>query len=101
MERLFDSSKALPSIPRVMQEIFATLNKEDFEVDEITRPLQQDPAMSAKVLRMANSAHYCQQRAVSSVDDAVVVVGLDAIRTMVIASGLVGSFSIIEPVKSS
>ena len=95
MERLFDSAKALPSIPRVLHEILATLNKSDIEIDEISKPLAQDPALSAKVLRMANAAHFGLQRQVSSVDDAIVMVGLDAVRTLVIASGLVGSFTAI------
>ena len=95
MERLFESAKALPSIPKVLHEILATLNQPDVDVDDISKPLGQDPALSAKVLRMANAAHFGLQRKVASVDDAIVMVGLDAVRTLVIASGLVGSFTAI------
>lgn len=95
MEKMFDSARALPSIPRVLQEVLATLNKKDVEISEVTTPLQKDPAMSAKVLRLANAAHFGLQKKVSGVDDAVTLVGLDAVRTLVIASGLIGSFTAI------
>ncbi|MFN7835710.1 MAG: HDOD domain-containing protein [Burkholderiaceae bacterium] len=95
MERLFENAKALPSIPRVLHEVIATLNKENFATEELTRPLEQDPTLLAKVLRMANSAHYRQDKSVASIDDALLVVGEDAVRTLVIASGLMGSFSAI------
>ena len=95
MERLLESTKALPSIPRVLHEILATLNRDDVEMEEITRPLKQDPALAAKVLRMANSAHYGLQRIVGSVEDAIFLVGVDAVRTLVITSGMVGSFQAI------
>lgn len=95
MEKMFDSARALPSIPRVLQEVLATLNKKDVEISEVTTPLQKDPAMSAKVLRLANAAHFGLQKKVVGVDDAVTLVGLDAVRTLVIASGLIGSFTAI------
>jgi len=95
MEKMFDSARALPSIPRVLQEVLATLNKKDVEISEITTPLQKDPAMSAKVLRLANAAHFGLQKKVKGVDDAITLVGLDAVRTLVIASGLIGSFTSI------
>ena len=95
MEKMFDSARALPSIPRVLQEVLATLNRNDVEISDVTTPLQKDPAMSAKVLRLANAAHFGLQKKVSSVDDAVTLVGLDAVRTLVIASGLIGSFTAI------
>lgn len=95
MEKMFDSARALPSIPRVLQEVLATLNKKDVEISEITTPLQKDPALSAKVLRLANAAHFGLQKKVVGVDDAVTLVGLDAVRTLVIASGLIGSFTAI------
>lgn len=95
MERLFDSAKTLPSIPRVLQELMESLNRDDVGVDEITKPLEQDPALAARVLRLANTAHFGAPRKVASVDDAIVLVGLEAVRLLVISSGLMGSFKAI------
>ncbi len=93
MERLFDSAKALPSIPRVMHDVLLTLNSNDVDVEQISKPLSLDPALSAKVLRLANSAHFGLPRQVGSIDDAIMLVGFEAVRTLVIASGLVGCFT--------
>jgi HD-like signal output (HDOD) protein len=44
---------------------------------------------------MANSAHYGLQRIIGSVEDAIFLVGIDAVRTLVITSGMIGSFHTI------
>jgi len=95
MERLFESAKSLPSIPKVLQELMASLNKDEVDVDEITKPMEQDPALAARVLRLANTAHFGAPRKVVSIDDAIVLVGLEAVRLLVISSGLMGSFKAI------
>lgn len=95
MERMLDSVRVLPSIPKALQEIMQTLNKTDVSPNQITEPLSSDPALSGKVLRMSNAAHYGLQRQVGSVEEAVLLVGMNAVRTMVIASGLMGSFNAI------
>ena len=47
--------------------------------------------MTTKLLRVANSAHYGLPRQVSSVQDASIIMGFPAVRTLVMASGMVDS----------
>lgn len=92
VDRLVDSVRALPSIPRALQEVMDTLNNEEASVSDIVDPLSRDMALTFKVLRMANAAHFGLQKQVASIDDAIHLVGLNAVRTMVISSGLMGAF---------
>jgi len=95
MDRLLESVRSLPSIPKALREMMESLNKEDVTIAQITTPLESDPALSAKVLRMSNAAHYGLPKQVASVEEAAYLVGMNAIRTMVISSGLMGSFDAI------
>jgi HD-like signal output (HDOD) protein len=52
--------------------------------------------LTAKVLRAANSAHYGGNRKVGSVSDAVYLLGFNAVRTLVLASGMTGAFTAPE-----
>jgi len=91
-DTLFQQQHALPTIPKVVQELINSFNDEDVSVDEISRKLVADQVLSAKILRLANSSYYHVSRSVGSVDDAVLMLGFMTVRTLVVSSGLVGGF---------
>lgn len=92
MQQIFDHVLEMPSISRVVQELIESFNDPRTNVDAIARKLRMDQALSAKVLRMANSARYGAGRQVTSIDSAVITLGFDAVRTLVVASGVTGAF---------
>lgn len=89
---LFQQPNALPVAPKVVQVLIASFNDEHVSSNEIARKLAADPVLSAKLLRLANSAYYKASRSVSTVKDAVMMLGFVTVRTLVISSGLVNSF---------
>ncbi|MEC5399323.1 HDOD domain-containing protein [Uliginosibacterium sp. H1] len=93
MERLFASIPNLPSMPKVVQEMIASLEDEDADIGGLVKQLRQDQSLSARVLRLANSSYYGASHKVGAIDDAVTVIGLNALRTIVIASGVTGAFT--------
>lgn len=92
MQEIFDHVLEMPSISRVVQELIETFSDPAANVDTIARKLRLDQALSAKVLRMANSTRYGPGRKIASIDSAVVALGFDALRTLVVASGVTGAF---------
>ena len=58
LDALFQQTQSLPTIPKVVQELIDTFNNEDVSIEEITRKLTADQVLSAKLLRLANSAYY-------------------------------------------
>ena len=89
---LFQQPNALPSAPKVVQELISSFNDENVSADNIARKLAADPVLSAKLLRLANSAYYHVSHSVSTVNDAVMMLGFVTVRTLVISSGLVDGF---------
>lgn len=96
LEALFDHPQALPSAPGVVQELINSFADEDVSTNEIARKIAADQVLSAKLLRLANSAHYHVSRSIGTVDQAVTMLGFVTVRTLVISSGLTGSF---KPIK--
>ncbi|MCJ8314366.1 MAG: HDOD domain-containing protein [Saccharospirillaceae bacterium] len=93
-ESLFTNAKTLPNIPKVVQELIASFENPDVDFDEVSNKVSMDPVLSAKVLRMANSAHYGVSRSIENISDGVVLLGFPALRTMVLASGIAGSMTV-------
>lgn len=92
MQKLFDKALEMPSISKVVQELINSFNDPKTNIDVIAKKLRMDQALSAKVLRLANSARYGTGRKVASIDSAVVMLGFDTLRTLVVASGVTGAF---------
>jgi HD-like signal output (HDOD) protein len=87
-EKLFSQALNIPSIPKVVQELINNFNNEGSNTRDIAQKLQMDQTLSVKVLRLANSARYGAGRKINSIDSAVITLGFDALKTLVIASGV-------------
>jgi len=95
LDALFAQPQALPTIPKVAQELIQGFNDEDVPVGDIIRRISADQVLSARLLRLANSAYYHVPRTVATVDDAVSMLGFINVRTMVISAGLTGCFKVM------
>ena len=73
-----ESCKTLPSPPGVAVRIIDLANDPDADIDKIAEILSVDPAITIKILRIANSPIYAQQREMETLRQAVVVIGLNA-----------------------
>ncbi|CAD5371912.1 HD-like signal output (HDOD) protein [Rubrivivax sp. A210] len=92
IESLFATPVALPAVPRVVQQLIHSFSREDVAVDEIASALETDPVLTAKTLRLANSAYFHVSRRVSTVDDALRMLGFAMVRNLVVGCGVVGAF---------
>ncbi|MBI4938772.1 MAG: HDOD domain-containing protein [Nitrosomonadales bacterium] len=82
----------LPSLPLAVQAVIASFSDPDLDTASLARKITQDQGLSARVLRVANSSFYGLQRKVGSIQDAVVVLGFDAIRSLVMSAGVIQGF---------
>lgn len=73
----------IPSLPNVVVQVYRVINDEDADARKIARVIQADPALTAKLLRTANSPAYRRARSVESCTEAVVRLGPPAVRNLV------------------
>ena len=76
----FLQSLKLPIMPEVAHALIRTLNDEDADVAAVRTVIARDPALTATLLRMANSAIFGLSRSVDTLDSAISVVGMSQIR---------------------
>lgn len=82
----------LPTPPIVFHQIQKVIKDPNVSAGQIASILSEDPAMSVKVLKLTNSAFYGLSREVESVKQAVVIVGLEAIKNLVLSASVLDMF---------
>lgn len=79
----FDELKAmgdLPSPSGVALEIMRLTQREDTSIQDLAKAIQTDPALSGRLLKLANSAYLGVRRPVVAIEDAIRLLGMQAIR---------------------
>ncbi|UCF35017.1 MAG: GGDEF domain-containing protein [Phycisphaerales bacterium] len=92
-ESLFDQLRKigkLPTPPGVVLRLLELSRKEDVSMREIANTVGMDPALSAKILKFANSPMAGLPRQVNSLQQAVALVGLRGVSIMALSFSLVG-----------
>lgn len=70
----------LPSFPQAALKLLEMVGDEDVSVKDVARVIESDPGIAAKVLEMVNAARFGLQRKITTLTEAVVFLGIDAIR---------------------
>jgi putative nucleotidyltransferase with HDIG domain len=80
----------IPAFPPIAIRLLHLLGDDNVAISEILEPLRADPAFSAEILRRANSSLFGFNSRVSSLQHALVVLGLRRIRvlTITVATGI-------------
>ena len=99
VQDLLKQSDKLPNVPDVVRELIQLLSDPDANYSVIAEKVTHDQTISLKVLRVVNSAYFGLSRKISSLDEATVLLGMDKLKTLVIASGFANSVSEVEGLK--
>ncbi len=90
MHRLdtFFETVQLPSISEVSRALIQTLHRDAVTLQEVAEIISKDPALSARLLQLANSAQFGLPRGVGTLDDAIAMVGMSRVRALALGSEL-------------
>ncbi|MEZ6191224.1 MAG: response regulator [Phycisphaerales bacterium] len=78
----------LPSPPKVYNDLLDQINCPEPSAKDIARTLSKDPAVTAKVLQLVNSSFFGLSRHIEAVEQAVPLLGVELIKTLVLSAGL-------------
>lgn len=92
LDNIIGDVNRLPSLPTIIHELILAMNKEDVSVGILSQGIQQDQALSARVLRVANSPFFGLRKPVASIHDAIVVLGFRAVSSLVTTAALTDLF---------
>lgn len=97
LERLAFKGDSMPSLPSVYKRIRKAVEDPDSTFDDIARIVCNDQSMSARLLRLANSAFYGYPNEVISIPDALTVIGLQQFKNMALCTSVIEVFKNIPP----
>lgn len=89
--------EALASLPSVYHRIREQLDSPDGSVIEVSRLVSADPALTARLLRLVNSALYGYGGQIDTVGRAVQILGLQQVHDLVLAMSISSVFAGIQP----
>ncbi|WP_432383123.1 HDOD domain-containing protein [Duganella sp. P38] len=81
----------LPSLPAVVAELLGCMAEDDIDLPYLASRIALDQALTAKTLRLANSSFYGMPSKVTSIQQAMSVLGLHSVRTLVTACGVISA----------
>ncbi len=90
------AAERLPSPQGVALKVLELSSQEDAPLEDIARLIQADPALSAKVLNFANSPLIAPRRPIASIHEALIRIGLNAARALVLSLSLLGCHPIAQ-----
>ena len=90
--RLLSSIRNLPSVPSIVFEVSKLLGYPNTSASDLGKVIGKDQGLVARILTVANSPLYGLPRRVSTVEFAIVILGFDHIKNIVMALSMIEAF---------
>ncbi len=87
------SSALLPTLPQVAVRLLEIAKQEEVEISEVVDAIKMDPAITAKILKAANSSYFTFRSEVKSIERAVPLLGTNVVSSLVLSFSLVDSLT--------
>lgn len=83
------SCRTLPSLPGIALQVLELTRDPRVQMDKISKLVQNDPALTAKILRTVNSSYYGLTNPCPTISRAVALLGLNTVKSLVLGFSLV------------
>lgn len=97
LDELLIHGKALPSLPEIVRHLMQSLNDEDADIDTLVHDINSDPVIVARLLAAANSSAFGLSTRIDSARQALMVLGVDRVISIILATALVQRFDTQTP----
>ncbi len=88
LEKTIMTAGDLPTIPAVALKVMQLIESESVTAEELGKVVSGDPAVAARVLKISNSSFYGCQRKIQSLPIAIMMLGFNTLRSLVITASL-------------
>jgi putative nucleotidyltransferase with HDIG domain len=82
IRRITESLLGLPTLPTVVSKMIELVDNPKTSAASLARLISADQSMTARILKLANSAYYGFSREISTVNMAIIVMGFNAVKDM-------------------
>lgn len=88
LAKIIDGRKELRSLPQTLAEVLRLARDEDTSAQQLADVLGRDPALTAKLLRLVNSPYYGMPRRVTSINQAVMTIGMRQVTALALSTSV-------------
>lgn len=89
--------KDIPSLPEIVTKVMELVSNPTSSAAELSKVIAHDPGLTTRVLRLVNSAYYGFPKQISSVQQAIMILGFTTMRGLVLSTSI---FKIFTPIDS-
>ena len=89
-----NKTTSLPTLPVIINNIIVTAKSDNTTANDLARFISNDQALSARVLKIANSPYYGVPKKIDSITRAIIVIGFKEIISVALGSGV---FKMLNP----
>jgi len=86
-DAIFSEITSLPAFPENIARLRELLNSDEANMSQVAMTIKRDPSLSADLLKLTNSAQFMLPRKISSIDEAVKIVGFRGLRNIIASYG--------------
>ena len=94
---ILDKIERLPSLPDIVTKVLSLVEDEGSSIREVGDMISRDQAISSQLLKVVNSSYYGLKEKVSTIQHATVIVGLQEVKSLVLA---IAAFQTLHETKS-
>jgi putative nucleotidyltransferase with HDIG domain len=92
-EQVQETINFLPPIPAITADLLAVLDDDDADFKTLARLISRDPSMAMNVLKIANSTFYGLPNMVTTIEQAVLILGMREISSLCMSCGMTASLN--------
>ncbi len=96
LEQLLKTDSELTSLPEIYIRVSEILDNENSNASQIGQVVETDPALATRILKMVNSAFYGFPKTISTISQAISILGRDRLRQILIGTMLGGVFGKLD-----
>lgn len=90
--KIYARIEELPTLPAVIPRLLRLMDDPKTSAADVTEVISHDPAMTAKLLKVANSAYYGFPAKISDLQHAVALLGFNLVKSLAISIGVIKNF---------
>ncbi|MBU1320490.1 MAG: HDOD domain-containing protein [candidate division Zixibacteria bacterium] len=95
-----DKMDEMLALPQVLVEILHMVDNEQTTASKLATVVMHDPNMTAKLLRMANSSFYSRGKEITTVKQAILILGVSMVKCLALSTSIFQSEALIDEDKS-
>ncbi len=86
------NTKELVTLPTIATNVLRMLESDNTDIRDIANVIQSDPALSIKILKIANSPLYATRREITSIQQAVMLIGFNKLINIILGISIFSKF---------